>query len=217
MGDTARFGGARASYHVLRHDARALRWRRQSSWDNNGTPREAGDRASPGTRVRTEQEAFASGVTRPGIGRVAGRRRRRSGIVGSPCNQLCHCPIDVGSERRKCCPIGLRTDPNDDVGGNIGWKQARPGEFSQAAFHSVASYRRLMKSWDDQPDASSFSYRKHVRGSDDPNLEQRGSDTLPLLRNTLQIRASCDARTSRKPERRVGRVRLRRTCPGCGP
>jgi hypothetical protein len=74
-----------------------------------------------------------------------------------------------------------------------------------------------MKSWDDQPDASSFSYRKHVRGSDDPNLEQRGSDTLPLFRDTLQIRASCDARTSRKTERRVGRVRLRRTCPGCGP
>jgi hypothetical protein len=217
MGDTARFGGVRASYRVARHDAPALRWRRQNSWDNNGTLQAVGDQALLGTHARIEREAFASGVTRPGIGRVAGKRRRRTGIVGSPGNQLRHCPIDVGSKRRECCPIRLRTDPNDDVGGNIGWKQARPGEFSQAAFHSVASYRRLMKSWDDQPDSSSFSYRKHERGSDDPNLEQRGSDTLPLFRDTLQIRAPCDARTSRKPERRVGRVRLRRTCPGCGP
>ena len=75
----------------------------------------------------------------------------------------------------------------------------------------------MVKARDDQPDTSSFPCRKHVRGSDDPNLEQCGSDTLPLLRDTLQLRASCDARTSRKSERRVGRVRLRRTCPGCGP
>ena len=44
MGDTARCGGARASYHVARHDARALRWRTQSNSDNNGTPQVAGDR-----------------------------------------------------------------------------------------------------------------------------------------------------------------------------
>jgi hypothetical protein len=42
-----------------------------------------------------------------------------------------------------------------------------------------------MKSRDDQPDAGSLSDRKRKRGSDDPNLEQRGPDTLPLLRDTL--------------------------------
>jgi hypothetical protein len=69
----------------------------------------------------------------------------------------------------------------------------------------------------DQPDTCPRSRWMHERGSDGPNLEERGSDTLPLLRDTLQFRASCDASTSRKTQRRPRRVRLRRTCPGYGP
>ena len=42
-----------------------------------------------------------------------------------------------------------------------------------------------MKPRDDQADASSLSGRTNERGNDDPNLEQRGPDTLPLLRDTL--------------------------------
>ena len=42
MGDTARYGGVRASYHEVPHDVRALQWRMRSNSDNNGTPREAG-------------------------------------------------------------------------------------------------------------------------------------------------------------------------------
>jgi len=130
MGDTARFGGARANYHVARHDARALRWRRRSSWDNNGTPRAAGDRALLDTHARTEREPFASGVSRPCVGSAARRRWRRSRIESSPGYQLRNHPIDVGSERRESSTIRLRPNPNDDVGSDIRWKQARPGELS---------------------------------------------------------------------------------------
>jgi len=55
-----------------------------------------------------------------------------------------------------------------------------------------------MESGDDQSDARSLSRRKRERGSNDPDLEQTGPDTLPLLRDTLKLRASRDPCTSRK-------------------
>jgi hypothetical protein len=217
MGDTARFGGSRASYPAAHHDARALRWRRQSNWDNNGTPREAGDRGLSGTHARPARGAFASGVARP---RITGRfesRRLLLRIRSSPIEQLHHDALDIGSQRREGCVICLRPDPDHDVGRYIDREEARSGQFPQTALHPVALDCRLAKAWYDQPDPSPRAFRKDERGSDDPNLECCGSDTLPLFRDVLELRASCDARTSRKPERRAGRVRLRRTCPGCGP
>ena len=167
-------------------------------------------------RARIERVAFASGVTRPGInGRFPGGwgvdTRGSSGC--QPGEDVVH----ICSECGEGCPIRVWADPDDDVGRDVGREEACSGELPQTALHLVPSDRRVTESRNDQPDASSRSLWKHERGSDDPNLEQRGSDTLPLLRDTLELRASCDARTSRKSQRRARRLRLRRTCPGCGP
>jgi len=214
MGDTARCGGVRASYRAARHDARALRWRRQSNSDNNGTRREAVGRVLLGTRARSEREASASGVIQRRISR-GGRRLFR--IRCSPVEQVHEYAIDIGRQSCKGCTIRLRPDPDHDVDSYIGGQEACSRQFSQAALYLVASNCGLAKPRNDQPDTSPCAHGKYERGSDDPNLEYRGSNTLPLFRDVLKLRASGNARTSRKSERRAGRVRLRRTCPGCGP
>jgi hypothetical protein len=81
--------------------------------------------------------------------------------------------------------IGLGTDPDDHVASDIGWEQSDSRQLSQASLDTIPRYRRLLIPRDDEPDACSGSSRKYERGSDHPNLEQRGSDTLPLLRDTL--------------------------------
>ena len=216
MGDTAQFGGVRASCREARHDARGLRLRRQSNSDNNGTPQAAGDRATSDTHARTERVPCASGVTRTYIG-SASEHRPWSWIQRSPSHQLGKYATDIHVE---CCEgraICLRTNPNDDLSREVSWQQTCPRELSQTTFDSIACDRRVMKSWDDQADTRPGSRRKHERGSDDPDLEQCGPNTLPLLRDTLQFRAACNACTPRKGERRVRRLRRRRTYPGYGP
>ena len=81
--------------------------------------------------------------------------------------------------------IRLWTNPNHDIGSYISRKETRPRQFPQAALYAVASNRRLAEPRNDQPDTSSGARWKYQRGSEDPNLEQRGSDTLPLLRDAL--------------------------------
>ena len=55
MGDTAQFGGVRASYRVTLRVVQALRWHRWNSWDNNGMPQVAGARMKPDTHGHTER------------------------------------------------------------------------------------------------------------------------------------------------------------------
>ena len=215
MGDTARFGGVRASFHGERRGARALRWRKQSSWDNNGTPPGAGDRARPGKRVPTERETCASGVAWCCACATVGSGRSSLGFVRSPSQELRHHLVDVRSERAKACSVRFWSNPDDDVHRDVRGQDSSSRKLSKTSLDSIPGYGRAPEAGNDQADPSLCPGRMHERGSDDPNLEERGSDTLPLLRDTLQLRASCNARTSRKPERRVGRVRLRRTCPGC--
>jgi hypothetical protein len=81
--------------------------------------------------------------------------------------------------------IRLWTNANHDIGSYISRKETRPRQLPQTAFYAVASNRRLAEPRNDQPDTSPRALWKYQRGSDDPNLEQRGSDTLPLLRDTL--------------------------------
>ena len=215
MGDTAQFGGVRANFHGERRDARALRWRKRSSSDNNGTPQGVGDRARPGRRARTAPEAFASGVVRWFTDAAVQWGRARLGLGGSPSLKLCDHAVHVGGKRGKARFVCFRANPDDDGRRNIDWQDPRSRELAQPTLDPIPSYRRMPKSRNDQTDPRPGPGRTRERGSDGPNLEERGSDTLPLLRDKLQFHASCDARTSRKSERRVGRVRLRRTCPGC--
>ena len=217
MGDTARFGGVRASFHGERRDARALRWHKQSSSDNNGTLLEAGDRARPGRRVPTERGTFASGVAWCCACAAIRTGRLSLGLVRSPSEELRHHMVDVRSERAKACSVCFGSSPDDHIHSDVRGQDSSSRKLSKAPLDSISGYGRVPEAGNDQADARPGPGRMHERGSGDPNLEERGSDTLPLLRDALQFRASCDASTSRKPERRVGRVRLRRTCPGCAP
>ena len=217
MGDTARFGGVRASFHGERRGAPALRWRKRSSSDNNGTPQAARDRATPGRRVPTEREAFALGVVRRIIRSGIEPGGSRLGLAGAPLLKLHDHPVDVRGKQGERRSVGLGTDPDDDVRCQIGRQDPRSRELPQATLDSISRYGGLPKPRNDQADTSVPPGRMHERGSDCPNLEERGSDSLPLFPDSPKFGASCDARTSRESERRVGRVRLRRTCPGCGP
>ena len=217
MGDTARFGGVRANFRVARRGAQALRWRTRSSSDNNGTRREAGDRPSPDSHALVEREGSASGVARRTIRDGLGRLRCRFGNGAPPLEQLPQRPVDVSGQCGKGRAVCLGTDPDHDVRRDVGREEPRPGELAQPALHTVPGYGGVTVARYDQPDPCSRAWQMRERGSDGPNLEERGSDTLPLLRDTLQFRASCNASASRKAQRRLRRVRLRRTCPGCGP
>ena len=185
MGDTARFGGVRASFHGERRDARALRWRTRSRSDNNGTPRAAGDRARPGRHVPTEREASASGVVRRFTRVDVERKGSRLGFLGPPLLELHDHPVDVRGKRSEGRAVSVGADPDDDVGRNVGWQDSRSGELPQATLDTVSRDGRLPKARNDQPDTRARSGWMHERGSDDPNLEERGSDTLPLLPDTL--------------------------------
>ncbi len=185
MGDTARFGGVRASFHGERRGARALRWRKRSSSDNNGTPQAAGDRARPGRRVPTEREAFASGVVRRITTSGVERSGSRLGLAGTPLLKLHDHPVDVRGKQGEGRSVGFGPDPDDDVGREIGRQDPRSRKLPQATFDSISRYGRLPKPRDDQPDARPRAGRMHERGSDGPNLEERGSDSLPLFPDTL--------------------------------
>ena len=93
--------------------------------------------------------------------------------------------IDIRGQGREGRVIGLRPDSNHDVGSYISREKTRSRQLTQATFYPVPRHCRLSEARNDQPDTSSWTFLKHERGSDDPNLEVRGSDTLPLLRDTL--------------------------------
>ena len=68
----------------------------------------------------------------------------------------------------------------------------------QSALELISRHGRVSEPGDDQPDTRAGAWQTHERGSDGPNLEMSGSETLPLLRDTLQFRASRNACTPRK-------------------
>src|SRR3954468_2092962 len=107
MGDTARFGGVRASYRVAPHGAPGLRWRTQSNSDNNGMRREAVDQVSPGSPAHTERAESALGVAPLRSGRISGRRRVDFRHAGSPPNELDDGAIHVGAEIRESSAIRI--------------------------------------------------------------------------------------------------------------
>jgi hypothetical protein len=170
MGDTARFGGVRASYRVALHGARGLRWRTQSNSDNNGMRREAGGQVSPGSPAHTERAESALGVARLRSGRISGRRRVDFGHVGSPPDELDDGPIHIGAEIREGGAICIRPDTDHDVRRHIEWNEAHSGELAQAAFELIPRHCGVTVPRDDEPDTCAATRRTHERGSDCPNL-----------------------------------------------
>jgi hypothetical protein len=198
MGDTARYGGVRASYPAAPHGARGLRWRTQSNSDNNGMRWEAGGRVSPDSPAHTERGESALGVARLRSDGIV----RRVGIgvhqTGSPANELNDRTFDIDSQLCERRAIGIWADPDHHVRSHVEWKQSNPGKFTESALELISRHGRVPEPRDDQPDTCAGAWRTHERGSDGPNLQVRGSETLPLLRDTLQFRASRNACTPRK-------------------
>jgi hypothetical protein len=116
----------------------------------------------------------------------------------APADELSDYPVHLESELLEGDPICVRPDADDDVGRDGHREQAQSGELSESPLQSIPHDCRLSKARNDQPDTCPFAFGKHERGSDGPNLEMSGSETLPLLRDTLQFRASRDAYTPRK-------------------
>jgi hypothetical protein len=200
MGDTARYGGVRASCHVARRGARALRWHMRSNSDNNGTPREADARVLPDSLAHTERAEFASSVTWSGA-RIGGRCLfARQLCLSTPADELNDGLVDLQGKIRKCCPIRIGANTDDDVRRDVRYEEPRPRQLSESALESIPHHRGLAESRYDQANSRSFACRRHERGSDGPNLEMSGSETLPLLRDTLQFRAPRDACTPRKAQ-----------------
>src|SRR4051812_48325534 len=89
-------------------------------------------------------------------------------------------------------------------------------QLAETALETIARHRRVLVLRHDEADPRSPARWTRERGSGRPDLEVRGPDALPLSCDALQLRAPRDACATRKAERRLGRLRLRRTCPGCG-
>jgi hypothetical protein len=99
--------------------------------------------------------------------------------------QLDDHSLDVGRERGERCTIRLGPNSDDQIGRDVCRKKPRSGQLTQPPLDAIPRYSRVSKSRDDQTDPGSCPNWMHERGSDGPNLEERGSDTLPLLRDTL--------------------------------
>jgi hypothetical protein len=127
-----------------------------------------------------------------------------------------HRPIKIGCELWKACVISLGANPDHDISWNVDWQKSRSRQFPESPLDTVPRNCRLTVPGNDQTDLCLSPGWTCERGSDGPNFEKDSSDALPLLRDTFEIRASCDACASRKAERRFRRFRLLRTCPGFG-
>jgi hypothetical protein len=170
MGDTARFGGVRASYRAAPHGARGLRWRTQSNSDNNGMRREAGGRVSPGRPAHIERAESALGVARRRCGRFNGRSRLDFRHAGSPPDELDDGSIDVGAEIRESGTICIRPNTDHYVRRHVEWDESNSRELAEAAFELIPRHCGVTVARDDEPDTCTATSRTHERGSDCPNL-----------------------------------------------
>ena len=107
--------------------------------------------------------------------------------------QLSRGALNVALERAERRRIRLAACPDHKIDRRGRRQEARAHQFAQAALQSIAVDRRLRVTRYDQADAGVIE-----RGSDGPNVQVRGSDSLPLSRNTLKL---CPARQSMAPRK----------------
>lgn len=91
-------------------------------------------------------------------------------------------------------------------------------EFAQPTLESVALDGRMLEARDDDPDAVMMQ-----KGSEDPNLEQRGTDSLPFASDQLEVgrarqplRRRHAAIDLRRPRTSTGASRSGACAPSCG-
>ncbi len=127
--------------------------------DNSGTKMEATVRELSDTRERTGSEFRAS---------------RRAADTAARAHALL-------AQFRDISAIRGRKRPYDDVDVRENREHFQPYDFTQPAFHAIAIDRvvRILRHDDAGPCMTQ-------KGSDVPNLEMRGSDSLPLQADRLE-------------------------------
>jgi len=85
-------------------------------------------------------------------------------------------------------------------------EQFQPDQLAQPAFEPVSIDRRLLMSWNH--DRNPW---KRERGSEDPHVEMRGPNSLPLANDGLDVGTPRQAIATRKSQAGVTRLR---TCSG---
>ena len=185
MGDTARCGGARASYPAMLRDVRAPRWHRQNNSESSDTRR--------AVEVRVKPDSPAQAVRTESSFRVANRRNSivwlgSSCVCGfKPLMQVNHRTTNVDRELFEGRVIRSGSNSHHNVHPHTGRKHLYPDKLSETSLHQIARYCRMPEprnndsnSWT-MPDTREM----HERGNDRPNLDMRGPDALPLLSDTL--------------------------------
>jgi hypothetical protein len=124
--------------------------------------------------------------------------------------------LDVGTQVLELGVVRFRPDTDHDVDRKMGWQKLQARQLAQSALELIAGDGRVSIPRHDQPHSHLRDHRMRERGSDDPDIEMSSSNALPLSRDALQLSTPRDPCMTRKAERRLGRSRLPRTCPGSG-
>jgi hypothetical protein len=96
---------------------------------------------------------------------------------------------------------------NHDVERRSAWKQQQSAQLAKPSFQPIPVDRGSAVLRNDEADAGMVETRK---GSDSPNVEMFGSESLPCSCDAAQLRAARDAAAALE---RLGLTR-RRTCSG---
>jgi hypothetical protein len=132
--------------------------------DNSGTTLEAGEKSPPDR-----------------IGRTPRASTEQSSVTGAPGIHAFHQLISENIER---CLIGSTLCFDYGIEGLQSSKNLRPYDLPQPAFESIARNGCVAVLRNDESDT-----RMTQRGSENPDLEMLGPNTLPLSPYLLNVRA----------------------------
>ena len=130
--------------------------------------------------------------------RVQSRLRRQHAV------HLHDGQLDLGRQLLEGCCIRVGSSEDHHVRGSERRKQPRASELAQTPADEIPLDDRLLVQRDDQTDAG-----VRQKGSECPNLEVLGSDSLPCSANILQLPSARDPVSAREGRRGL---RRRRTC-----
>lgn len=119
---------------------------------------------------------------------------------GRPARQLFDRSIDVVGELVEARVVRLGSNAKDQVGREVRRQESHSAQLTEPALEAVSGNGGMLEAGHDQADARSRSRWTRERGSDDPDLDMRGSDALPLSRDALNLRTPRNPGMSRKAE-----------------
>ena len=152
--------------------------------DNSGTKQAGGERFPAGTHEQTRRGPVSSPCAKRGVARSMTK-------LHTLCAQIV-----------KRTGVRGRQGTNDNVYRGHDREHLDPYDFAQASFHEVPVHSGTTVARHDDAHA-----RETQKGSEPPNLELRGSDSLPFFAYRLKLFLPREPRCGWK----AATVRLRRT------